>query len=93
MIKLLEKNEGRTLFNLNRITIWGDPYPKGNKGKNKQMGPNFLFTSKGNYWPNQKEKKNAEWNKIATNDITYMGLICNKYKCSFHSTAIKQTTH
>ena len=40
MIKLLEENEGRTLFNLNRITIWGDPYPKGNKGKNKQMGPN-----------------------------------------------------
>lgn len=75
MIKLQRKNEGRTLFNLNRITIWGDPYPKGNKGKNKQMGPNFLFTSKRKLLTKPKGKKNAEWNKIATNDITYMGLI------------------
>ena len=39
-IKLLEENIGRTLFNLNRINILGDPYPKRNKSKNKQMGPN-----------------------------------------------------
>ena len=33
MIKLLEENVGRTLFNLNRISIWGDPYPKGYEQK------------------------------------------------------------
>ena len=33
MIKLLEENVGRTLFNLNRISIWGDQYPKGYEQK------------------------------------------------------------
>ena len=41
-IKLLEENIGRTLFATNRINSFLDPSPrnKGNKSKNKQMGPN-----------------------------------------------------
>ena len=47
-IKLLEENTGRTLSEINHsdtyiyiyIYIYFDPSPKGDKSKNKQMGPN-----------------------------------------------------
>ena len=42
-IKLLEENTGRTLYDINCSNIfWGGShsYSKGNKSKNKQMGPN-----------------------------------------------------
>ena len=41
-IKLLEENIARTLFDINRSNLLLDPSPesKGNKDKNKQMGPN-----------------------------------------------------
>jgi len=40
-IKLLEENIARTLFDINCSNILLDPSPesKGNKNKNKQMGP------------------------------------------------------
>ena len=39
-IKLLEENIGKTLSDINHSRILYDPPPKGNKSKNKQMGPN-----------------------------------------------------
>ena len=39
-IKLLEENTGRTLFDINCNNIFLNPSLKGNKSKNKQMGPN-----------------------------------------------------
>ena len=39
-IKLLEENIGRTLSDINCSNIFLDPSPKGNKNKNKQIGPN-----------------------------------------------------
>ena len=41
-IKLLQGNIGRTLYVINHSKILFDPPPreKGNKNKNKQMGPN-----------------------------------------------------
>ena len=39
-IKLLEENIGRTLFHISCSNIFLDLYPKANKSKNKQMGPN-----------------------------------------------------
>ena len=42
IIKLLEENIGRTLYDIHHSKILFDPPPleKGNKDKNKQMGPN-----------------------------------------------------
>ena len=41
-IKLLEENIGKTLFDVNHSRILYDPLSQniGNKGKNKQTGPN-----------------------------------------------------
>ena len=41
-IKLLEENIGKTLSDINHSKVFYDPHPQsnGNKGKNKQMGPN-----------------------------------------------------
>ena len=41
-IKLLEENIGKTLSDINHSRILNDlpPKSKGNKSKNKQMGPN-----------------------------------------------------
>ena len=39
--KLLEKNIGRMLFDINHSNILFDPPPNDNKNKNKPMGPNF----------------------------------------------------
>ena len=40
IIKLLEGNIGRTLFDINCSNIFWDLLPKENKNKNKQMDPN-----------------------------------------------------
>ena len=39
-IKFLDENTGRTLFDINWSNVFLDPFPKGNKSKNKQMEPN-----------------------------------------------------
>ena len=41
-LKLLEENIGRTLYEINQSKILFDPAPseKGNKNRNKEMGPN-----------------------------------------------------
>ena len=40
IIKLLEENVGRTLFDINHSNILFDPLHKDNKNTNKPMGPN-----------------------------------------------------
>ena len=58
-IKLLEKNIGKTLFDINHSTIFSDPPPRGTeiKNKSKQMGTNEtskLLHSKGNHKQDEK---------------------------------------
>ena len=78
-IKLLEKNIGRTLFDITHSKIFFDPPPKGNK--NKQMWTNEtskLLHSKGNH--KQDEKATLRMGENICKRITDKGLISKIYK-------------
>ena len=76
IIKLLEENIGRTLFDINRNNIFFDPPPRVMKIKTNKWDliklKNFC-TAKETI--NQEKRHPTEWKKIFANEATYKGLI------------------
>ena len=83
IIKLLEENIGRTLFEKNRSSIFLDPPPRVMKIKTKLnkgdlMKLKSICTAKEII--NKTKRQPTEWEKIFANDLTNKGLINKIYK-------------
>ena len=79
-IKLLKENIGRIFsdINLTNVFLGQSPKAKGNKNKNKPMGPSQtykLFHSKGNH----KKRTTYRMGEIVSKDATNKGLISKIY--------------
>ena len=82
-IKLLEKNIGRTLFDINRSNIFFDPPPRVMRIKTKIKKQDLIkFKSfcTARETINKTKRQPSEWQKIFTNEATEKGLISKIYK-------------
>ena len=82
-IKLLEKNIGRTLYDINHSKILFDPPPRELKIKTKinkwdLMELKTFCTAKETI--NKTKRQPSEWEKIFANEATDKGLISKIYK-------------
>ena len=82
-IKLLEKNRGRTLFDINHSKIFFDPPPTVKEIKTKinkwdLMKRQSFCTAKETI--NKMKRQPSEWEKIFANESTNKGLISRIYK-------------
>ena len=78
IIKLLEENIGRTLYDINHSKILFDPPPREMEIKTKikkwdVMKLKSFCTAKETI--NQEKRHPTEWKKIFANEATYKGLI------------------
>ena len=83
IIKLLEENIGRTLFDINRSKIFFDPPPRAMKIKTKINKWDLIIlksfhTTKETI--NKMKRQPPEWEKIFTHEATDKGLISKIYK-------------
>ena len=93
VIKLLEENIGRPLFDMNSSNIFLDPPPgvmkikinKWNLFKHKSF-----CTAKGTI--NKVKRQSTEWEKIFANEVTNKGLISKIYK-QFMQLYVKKTNN
>ena len=82
-IKFLEKNIGKTLFDINHSKIFFDPPPRVMKIKTKINKwdliklKSFCTTKETN---NKMKRQRTEWEKIFTNHISYKGLVFKLYE-------------
>ena len=85
-VKLLEKNMGRTIDNINQSKILYDPSPRVMEIKTKVNKWDLIklksfCTAKETMNKVKRQWKNSsEWMKIIANDITDKGLISKTYK-------------
>ena len=82
-IKLLEKNTGRTLYDINHSKILFDPPPREMEIKTKinkwdLMKLKCFCTTKETI--NKMKRQPSEWEKIFANEATDKGLISKSYK-------------
>ena len=82
-LKLLEKNIGRTLFDINQSKIFFDAPPRVMEIKTKinewdLMKLKIFCTAKETI--NKMKRQPSEWEKIFANEPTDKGLISKKYK-------------
>ena len=93
-IKLLEKNIGKTLSDINHSRILYDPPPRVmDKNKNKQMDLIKLksfCTMKETI--SKVKRQPSEWEKIIATEATDKGLISKYTSSSYNSIPEKQTT-
>ena len=83
ILKLLEENIGRTLFDVNHSKTFFDPPPREMKIKTKinkwdLMRLKSFCTVKETI--NKMKRQPTEWEKIFTNEVTDKGLISKIYK-------------
>ena len=81
MIKLLEENIDRTLFDINHRSIFFDPHPRVMKTRiNKWdlIKLKTFFTAKETI--NKMKRQSIKWEKIFANELTDKGLISKIYK-------------
>ena len=94
-IKLLEKNIGRTLFDINCSKIFFDPIPRVMKIKTKLNKWDLIklksvCTAKEII--NKTKRQPSQWEKIVANEATDKGLISKTYKQLMQLNIKKQTT-
>ena len=80
-IKLIEKNIGRTLYDIHHSKILFDPSPRKMEIKTNKwdlMKLKSFCTAKENI--NQMKRQPSEWEKIFANEATDKGLISKIYK-------------
>ena len=83
IIKLLEENIGRTLFDINHSKIFFDPLPRVMEIKikiNKWDLMKLKSFCKAKETTNKMKRQPSEWEKIFANELTDKGLICKIYK-------------
>ena len=83
IIKLLEKNIGRTLNDINQSKILYDPLPRVMETKTKVnkwdlIKPKSFCTAKETI--SKVKRQPSEWEKIIANETTDKGLISKMYK-------------
>ena len=83
IIKLLEENIGRTLFNINHSDVFFDPDPRVMKMKTKINKWDLIklknFCTAKEIISKMKRQP-SEWERIFTNEATDKGLISKMYK-------------
>ena len=82
-IKLLEKNIGRTLFDIKCRKIFFDPPPRVMKIKTKINKWDLIKLKSfctANKTINKTKRQPLEWEKMFTNEATNNGLISKTYK-------------
>ena len=94
-IKLLEKNIGRTLYDINQSKLLSDPPPREMEIKTKinkwdLMKLTIFCTAKETM--NKTKRQPSEWEKIFANEATDKGLISKIYK-QLMQLNIKKTNH
>ena len=82
-IKLLEKNIGRTLSDINRSNIFFDPSPRVMEIKTKINKWDLIklksfHTAKETI--NKMKRQPTEWEKIFPKDVTSKGLVSKRYQ-------------
>ena len=83
IIKLLEENIGRTLFDINYINILFDPFPRVMKIKTKINKWDLIKLKSfgtAKETTNKMKRQPSEWEKIFANEATDKGLIFKIYK-------------
>ena len=83
IIKLLEENIGRTLFDINHSNIFLDPFPRVLEIKTKinkwdLIKLKIFCTTKETI--NKTKRQPTDWDKIFANDATNKGLISKIHK-------------
>ena len=76
--KCLEKNTGRTLFDINHSKIFFDPLPrvmKLNTGRNKWALTKLTSFCTAKKTINEMKRQPSEWEKIFANKATHKGFI------------------
>ena len=80
-IKLLEKNIGRTLFDINRSNIFLDPSPRVMKIKTKVNKWDLIKSFRAaKETINKMKRQPTDWEKIFANDAINKGLISKIHK-------------
>ena len=95
IIKLLEENIGRTLYDINHSKILFDPPPRERQIKTKinkwdLIKLKIFCTAKVTI--NKTRRQPSEWEKIFANEATDKGLISKIYK-QLMQLNLKKTTH
>ena len=83
IIKLLEKNKGRTLYDINHSKILFDPPPREMEIKTKINKWDLIKLKSfctGKETINKTKRQPSEWQKIFANEATDKGLISKVYK-------------
>ena len=94
-IKLLEKNIGRTLYDINHSKILFDPAPREMEIKTKinkwdlMKLKNFCTAKEA---INKTKRQPSEWEKVFANGATGKGLVSKIYKQVMQLNIKKQTT-
>ena len=92
-IKLLEKNIGRTLFDINRSNIFLDPSPRVMKIKTKVNKWDLIKSFRAaKETINKMKRQPTDWEKIFANDAINKGLISKIHK-QLIQLNIKQTNN
>ena len=94
-IKLLEKNIGRTLFDINHSKVFFDPPPRVTEIKTKINKWDLMKLKrfcKAKETTSKTKRQPSEWEKIFANESTDKGLISKIYKQLMQLNIKKQTT-